>query len=446
MTRAALLLLILMTPAAADAAWWDGFAAPPSGQGLDGEARVLHVHDGDLYAGGIFSDAGGVTTWFVARWDGDTWHDVGSGTNHRLDDLCTYGDSLIAGGRFTEAGGVAVEYVAAWDGQAWSPIGTASWTWGYVLSLAEHKGDLYAGGTNYVAMWNGSVWQEITGTGFSGDVFTLASYDGDLFAGGAFPNMVNPGGGTVAAINVAQWTGSEWLAVGSGTNGSVYALEVHGDDLVAGGVFTSPGALIAAWNGGSWYAPGGGLVGTFVTALDSWGGLLLAGGDFTGGGAIAMTRIGVLNGNDWAALGDGVNGMVRTIAGQGAEVFAGGAFNYAGGLPSQYMGRWDDPDVGVDDTLPAVGSLRMPAPFPNPANPSVAIPLHLAEGSHVRVDIFDMAGRRVRTLWDGRLAAGERVFIWDGSTNGGRAAPSGAYTARASSTTGTTSQAFALVR
>ena len=445
MTRAALLLILLITPATAAAAWWDGFAAPPSGQGLDGEPRVLHVHDGDLFTGGSFSAAGGVTTWFVARWDGDSWHDVGSGTNHRLDALCTYGDSLIAGGRFTEAGGVTVEYIAAWDGLVWSPLGPASWTWGYVLSLTEHKGDLYAGGTNYIAMWNGTVWQDITGTGFSGDVFALASYDGDLYAGGAFPAIVNPGGGTVAAANVAHWTGSAWQALGGGANGSVYALEVHGNDLVAGGVFTSPGALIAAWNGGSWFAPGGGLVGTYVTALDSWGGLLLAGGDFTGGGAVAMTRIGVLDGGEWAALGDGVNGMVRAIAGQGREVFAGGAFEYAGGLPSQHMGRWDDPNVGVDDTQ-SVGSLHMPVPFPNPANPRVSIPLHLAESLHVSVDIFDMAGRHVRTLWNGHLTAGERVFTWDGTTDTGRAAPSGTYTARASTAAGTTSQVFALVQ
>jgi trimeric autotransporter adhesin len=445
MMRAALVLILLMTPAAADADWWDGFAAPPAGQGLDGEARVLHVHDDDLYAGGTFSDAGGVTAWFTARWDGDGWHAVGSGTNHRIDALCTYDGHLIAGGRFTEAGAVAVEYIAAWDGQVWSPIGMASWTWGYVLSLTEHEGDLYAGGTNYVAMWNGTVWQAITGTGFTGDVFALASYDGKLIAGGAFPAIVNPGGGSVAATNVSQWTGSEWLALGGGANGSVYTLEVHGDDIVAGGVFSSPGALIAAWNGGSWYAPGGGLVGSFVTALDSWGGRLLVGGDFTGGGAVAMTRIGVLDGSDWEAMGDGVNGMVRAIAGQGTEVFAGGAFSYAGGLPSQYVGRWDDPNVGVDDA-PAAGLLRMSAPFPNPANPSVAIPLHLATGTHVRLDIFDVAGRRIRTLWDGHLTAGEQVFTWDGTTDEGRASASGAYTAHASTADGVTSQAFALVR
>ncbi len=439
MTRAAVLLLIMLMPAAATAAWWNGFAAPPTGQGLNGDPRVLHLYGDDLYAGGV-------EAWFVARWDGSAWHDVDGGTDNRIDAMCIYDGDLIAGGRFTEAGGVTAESVAAWDGLAWSPIGAASWNWGYVLSLAENEGNLYAGGTGFVARWDGVVWQEITGTGFTGDVFALAAYDKTIYAGGAFSALVNPGGGTVAATNMAYWNGDEWLAVDGGTNGTVYALELHGDDLAAGGVFSSPGNLIAAWNGASWYEPGGGLVGSYVIALESLNGLLIAGGDFTGGGAISMTRIGILDGGDWAALGDGVNGMVRTIAVQGNAIFAGGAFDYAGGLPSQHMGRWDDPDVGVGEPLPANTLLRMPAPFPNPANPGVTIPVRLDGDAHVTIEVYDLAGHRVRRLWDGVLPAGDRAFTWDGTTDTGRPAPSGAYVARAITATETTSRPFALVR
>lgn len=64
---------------------------------------------------------------------------------------------------------------------------------------------------------------------------------------------------------------------------------------------------------------------------------------------------------------------------------------------------------------------------PNPFNPRVEVDFFPgAKGSGV-LEILDMRGRRVTTLWQGEVAEGERV-TWDGRDAQGRALPSGVYT------------------
>jgi flagellar hook assembly protein FlgD len=49
---------------------------------------------------------------------------------------------------------------------------------------------------------------------------------------------------------------------------------------------------------------------------------------------------------------------------------------------------------------------------------------------HVTLSVFDVAGRRVRTLVDGWMRAGPHSSRWDGRDDGGRAVASGVYFAR----------------
>ena len=57
----------------------------------------------------------------------------------------------------------------------------------------------------------------------------------------------------------------------------------------------------------------------------------------------------------------------------------------------------------------------------------------LAEGSHLRLQVFDVSGRLLATLVDGYRAAGEHEIAWDGDSPTGHV-PSGVYFARAQST------------
>jgi len=67
---------------------------------------------------------------------------------------------------------------------------------------------------------------------------------------------------------------------------------------------------------------------------------------------------------------------------------------------------------------------------PNPFNPSTAIRFHLPEAGRVRLDVFDVRGRLVATIVDGRLPAGNHVAEWDGRDATGGACSSGVFFCR----------------
>ena len=64
---------------------------------------------------------------------------------------------------------------------------------------------------------------------------------------------------------------------------------------------------------------------------------------------------------------------------------------------------------------------------PNPFNPTTEISFTLARAGLTRVSVYDVAGRRVTTLLDDRLAAGRHQVSWNGSDASGRELASGAY-------------------
>ncbi len=94
-------------------------------------------------------------------------------------------------------------------------------------------------GCNRIAKWNGSTWSAL-GSGMNNVVNALAVDGNDVYAGGNFTSA-----GTcdsAAGCNrIAKWDGSTWSALGSGMNSSVDALAVDGNSVYAGGYFTSAG-------------------------------------------------------------------------------------------------------------------------------------------------------------------------------------------------------------
>jgi fibronectin type 3 domain-containing protein len=70
--------------------------------------------------------------------------------------------------------------------------------------------------------------------------------------------------------------------------------------------------------------------------------------------------------------------------------------------------------------------------FPNPFNPSTSIALTVPQaGERVRITIYDLAGRRVRTLLDTEKGGGRHVAVWDGTNEDGRVVAPGVYFYRA---------------
>jgi len=65
--------------------------------------------------------------------------------------------------------------------------------------------------------------------------------------------------------------------------------------------------------------------------------------------------------------------------------------------------------------------------YPNPFNPSTTINFEVPKAAQVTMKVYDTLGREVRTLFDGRLAAGTHNKVWDGKDNDGVSIGSGVY-------------------
>jgi hypothetical protein len=82
--------------------------------------------------------------------------------------------------------------------------------------------------------------------------------------------------------------------------------------------------------------------------------------------------------------------------------------------------------VAVDGAVPRhVCDLH--APVPNPFNPAVTVSFSVPAAGQVRLDVFDLSGRRIATLVDRELTPGSHEAVWRGLDDRGRRAPSGVY-------------------
>jgi len=72
-------------------------------------------------------------------------------------------------------------------------------------------------------------------------------------------------------------------------------------------------------------------------------------------------------------------------------------------------------------------SLALGQPRPNPVRGESSIAFALPRAGHMKLRIFDIRGRVVRTLIDGRAEAGDGLVIWKGRDDSGRQLADGVY-------------------
>jgi hypothetical protein len=327
---------------------------------------------GNLYVGGDFAQAGGVTVTRVTRFDGATWLGFGSGLSggtNRVQALAVVSETLVyAGGTFNLSASTPVTGVAKWDGAAWGPLcngancGVSGGTLAVNALAVDSVGNLYAGGTfttaggvsaNRVAQWDGTQWSAL-GSGFDNGVVNALVVSGTtLYAGGTFTAT-----GGVVIYRVAQWDGATWSALGTnGPDGSVSALAVDSaGNLYAAGSFPNLGGGVVAngvakWDGATWSALCNGetcgvtAASTARTlAMDSADNVYTC-GSFTQAGGVTVNYIAKWNGSAWSALGSGLgnNNACNVLA------FRVG-YLYAGGGSLQTGGAWGIPGAGLSSS------------------------------------------------------------------------------------------------
>ncbi len=82
-------------------------------------------------------------------------------------------------------------------------------------------------------------------------------------------------------------------------------------------------------------------------------------------------------------------------------------------------------EARLEQSLPVTAALSQN--YPNPFNPTTMIRFYLPEAQNVRLQIFDLNGALVRTLFDEVLPAGGQTMVWDGRDQNGRITASGVY-------------------
>ncbi len=331
---------------------WNGAGWNNVTNGTDGPVYGMTVYNGELYAGGSFTSAGGVGgTKYIARWNGTHWRNVTNGTQSNVRGMAVYNGELYVGGEFTGTGGLGgTNYIARWNGTGWRNLSNG--TVGNVNGMAVYNEELYVGGeftdagglggTNYIARWNGTGWRNAT-TGANEWIFGLAVYNGELYVGGNFGAI-----GGVGATRIAIWNGTGWRSAAGGMDGNVYGMAVYNGELYAGGEFTDAGGLggtnyIARWNGTGWKNTTTG-ANEWIFGLAVYNGELYAGGNFGAIGGVGATRIARWNGTGWRSAAGGMDGNVYGMAVYNGELYAGGEFLSAGEAAASRIARWNGTD------------------------------------------------------------------------------------------------------
>jgi hypothetical protein len=68
--------------------------------------------------------------------------------------------------------------------------------------------------------------------------------------------------------------------------------------------------------------------------------------------------------------------------------------------------------------------------MPNPFAGQTSVELAIARAGRARLEVFDLSGRRVRTLLDGDVQPGTRIVVWDGRSDAGLPLAPGLYELR----------------
>ena len=346
-----------------------------AGEAPNGFVSAIAVAGSDVYVAGAFSAMGDFFASGVARWDGNAWHALGTGIPrspavHAVSAIAVSGSNVYVGGVFTNAGGVSVNNIACWNGESWSAMGGG--VNGAVEVLRVSGTDLYVGGSfrnaggqvvNNIAKWDGNSWSALGGgvtrsDGLGPDVYAIAISPDAIFVGGDFTHA----GGTLVN-NIARWRDGQWSALGDGVHSSfVLAIGVRAGTVYAGGLFTLAGSTtrpgIAQWDGANWSPVGGGVTG-HVNDIAIRGNHLFAGGVFDSAGGVPSRNLARWDGTAWSALESGVDKRVDAIAIAGGDIYIGGAFTFAGCRVSEHFARLRGAEVRLTSITKATDRIMM---------------------------------------------------------------------------------------
>ena len=239
---------------------------------ISGGVYAIALIDNYVYIGGGIFNSDSVELRYIRRFNinSNTWEAVGTGVNGRVRAFATDNQgNLYVGGEFTEAGGVSVNYIAKWDGSNWSKLGEG--TDNYVLSLEHSNNNLYVGGSfkfvggdirsQGIAKWDGSSWIPMSmgiyaswGNTFSVHDIAIDS-DEKVYIGGFFDKKYSDDD---TLNHVGVFIDNEWRQLGEGlgisSSQGIMGMMADGKNIYFVGYYGRPGVgvnerfNVAIWN------------------------------------------------------------------------------------------------------------------------------------------------------------------------------------------------------
>ena len=125
--------------------------------------------------------------------------------------------------------------------------------------------------------------------------------------------------------------------------------------------------------------------------------------------------------NAWPLFCDADNGVSYKLAENSACARSGQGGNYMGAFPVGCAAILST----ETDILPKEYTLHQN--YPNPFNPITQIRYDLPEESYISITIYDLMGRRIKSLVNTNQAAGYRSIHWDATNDLGQPVSAGMY-------------------
>lgn len=83
--------------------------------------------------------------------------------------------------------------------------------------------------------------------------------------------------------------------------------------------------------------------------------------------------------------------------------------------------------VGIDENTNIPYNFALSQNYPNPFNATTEIVFNTENTSNVTLDVYNVAGQKIKTLVDGQFSAGSHNVVWNGANEAGTVVSSGVY-------------------
>ncbi len=378
-----------------------------------------------LYLGGTFkTDFNGNSMPSVAIWDGNTLSPWGCGFNWTCNpddipenagcyDIIKYQDTLYASGGGEYSGTNLISAITKWTGSEWLPVGNLTnaprlevindtllafglfqipdenidgLAW---WSAPENKWKAYH---NLPNMWAG---------GNPNGIADIAFYNNELYVGGNFNN------GNLGIADLVKWTGSAWVPVAGLCGGldGVQDLDIFQGKLIVAGTYYqgdcagNPGNYIAAYDGQNWEALGSGMNGqvNYILATEDY---LYAAGAYTSAGGVNTQLLARWDGEQWCGYGwnDGYyfhEPFLFSLGMMNGQLLVGGSFVEVDNQPMRHLIKYIGPDTCILSDIDEIPEFEIGI-FPNPTSDFFQIQ-GIPKSANFRVIVTDMSGRIIKS-------------------------------------------------